>query len=188
LGRGFVRGWVRRSSLRPPLLGGDTVSAPRGAARSFGLTAIGEAEGPVPLARRAQGGDLLWVSGTIGDAGAGLRVALGELAGADRCSRATAARSRGWRLGQALAPLVSAMMDVSDGLLIDAARMARRAALGSTSSSTGAAFARASRAARRRRGRAARCRDAGDDYELLFAAPEERAGGSAMLAERSACR
>src|SRR5215213_9929172 len=50
------------------LLGGDTVSVPAGALRSFGLTAIGEAEGPVPSRGGADAGDYLWASGTIGDA------------------------------------------------------------------------------------------------------------------------
>ena len=39
-------------------------------ARVLGLTAIGRAAGPVPSRGGARPGDLLWVSGTIGDAGA----------------------------------------------------------------------------------------------------------------------
>ena len=50
----------------------------------LGLTAIGRAAGPRAVARSgARPGDLLWVSGTIGDAGAGLRVLEGELGPAD---------------------------------------------------------------------------------------------------------
>ena len=53
-----------------PLLGGDTV---RGIGpRTLALTALGEADGPVPSRAGGQAGDHLWVSGTIGDAGAGL--------------------------------------------------------------------------------------------------------------------
>lgn len=105
-----------------PLLGGDTVSAP---VRTLGLTAIGRAAGAVPARSGARPGDLLWVSGSIGDAGAGLRILKGELGPSD----ALVERYRNPRprldAGERLAPLVSAMMDVSDGLLLDAARMAR---------------------------------------------------------------
>ncbi|QAY77074.1 thiamine-phosphate kinase [Sphingosinicella sp. BN140058] len=106
-----------------PLLGGDTVSVPSGTPRSLGLTAIGEARGRVPARAGAQGGDVLWVTGTIGDAGAGLRrIAVGQPDGPlpDRYRRPLPRLAAGHRL----AGLASAMMDVSDGLLIDAQRMA----------------------------------------------------------------
>src|SRR5688500_1559087 len=105
------------------LLGGDTVRAPSGSARTFGLTAIGKADGPVPSRAGGRPGDHLWVSGTIGDSGAGLKLLKAGVAG----GRALAERYRNPRprleAGQRLAPLVGAMMDVSDGLLMDAARM-----------------------------------------------------------------
>src|SRR5690348_2989661 len=103
-----------------PLLGGDTVSAP---ARVLGLTAIGMAQRIPPDRSGARPGDQLWVSGTIGDGGAGLK-ALQQRADAP----ALVERYRNPRprleAGERLVPLVGAMMDVSDGLLIDARRMA----------------------------------------------------------------
>ena len=66
LGRG-----ARRFGM--PLLGGDTVAMPAGAPRALGLTAIGRADRDRAVARGRQPGDALWVTGTIGDAGAGLR-------------------------------------------------------------------------------------------------------------------
>src|SRR3546814_1262530 len=42
-----------------PLLGGDTVQMPRGAPRSYSLTALGQATGPVPLRGGAKAGDRL---------------------------------------------------------------------------------------------------------------------------------
>ena len=66
--------------------------------------------------------------------------------------------------GRALAPHVSAMMDVSDGLLLDAARMAR--ASGVTLAIDGHAVPIAAPEARR-----AEALRWGDDYQLLFAAP-----------------
>jgi thiamine-monophosphate kinase len=66
--------------------------------------------------------------------------------------------------GRALAPHITAMMDVSDGLLLDASRMARASRV--TLQIDGAAVPIA--APESRRGDALRW---GDDYQLLFAAP-----------------
>jgi thiamine-monophosphate kinase len=105
-----------------PLLGGDTVSAPT---RVLGLTAIGQAARVPPFRSGASPGDQLWVSGTIGDAGVGLRLLqeLGDAARPDFVERYRNPRPR-LEAGERLVPLVKAMMDVSDGLLIDTGRMA----------------------------------------------------------------
>src|SRR3546814_20999768 len=59
-----------------PLIGGDTVSLPKGAPGVFTLTAIGEAPASgVPARNGAQEGDVLYVTGTVGDAGLGLALA-----------------------------------------------------------------------------------------------------------------
>src|SRR5688572_7822192 len=71
--RAFVDGLgIALRAFALPLLGGDTIALPEGAPRVLGLTAIGAADGPVPSRAGARPGDRLWVSGTIGDAGAGL--------------------------------------------------------------------------------------------------------------------
>ena len=100
-----------------PLLGGDTVAMPRGAPRSLTLTAIGTAQPDVPLRTGARPGDTLWVTGQIGGAGFGPD---GEPRDLARYLRPQPRLAE----GQALAPLATAMMDVSDGLLIDARRLA----------------------------------------------------------------
>lgn len=107
------------------LLGGDTVTN-RGDKRALGLTAIGAAtHRPVPSRSGARAGDLLYVTGTLGDALAGFELIdagfdeVGPLANAYNRPEPRVAE------GQALAPLVNAMMDISDGLLLDAERMAR---------------------------------------------------------------
>jgi thiamine-monophosphate kinase len=107
-----------------PLIGGDTISLPRGAPRALGLTIIGRPGGNVPDRAGAKPGDALWLVGTVGDAAAGL----GQLL-ADR--HATGPLVDIYRrpvpqlgAGRALAPRAHAMMDVSDGLLLDARRMA----------------------------------------------------------------
>jgi thiamine-monophosphate kinase len=177
--KAFAQGLGRAlAAFGLPLLGGDTVSAPT---RVLGLTAIGRAGGPVPSRSGARAGDLLWVSGAIGDAGAGLRILKGELGeSALLVERYLYPRPR-LEAGERLAPVVTAMMDVSDGLLIDAARMAAasgcavRIELDSVPLS-GAYLARIGEA----RIEAA---TAGDDYELLFAADQADAPALLALAE-----
>ncbi len=166
------------------LLGGDTVSAPAVAPRSLGLTAIGEAPGPVPSRGGAKAGDHLWVSGSIGDAGAGLRILKGEMNG--RAALVERYRNPRPRLeaGQRLAPLVGAMMDVSDGLLIDAGRIAEASeatiAIDLGLIPLSPAFIEALGEDRPARLAAA---TAGDDYELLFTAAPERGAGLLALAD-----
>ena len=107
------------------LLGGDTVRVPAGAPRSFGLTAIGRAPpGGAPTRSGARPGDQLWVTGTIGNAGLGLAMRLGQVDPNETCLAAYKRPQPQLTFGQAIAPHVHAMMDVSDGLLIDAKRMA----------------------------------------------------------------
>jgi thiamine-monophosphate kinase len=179
--RAFVEGLgVVLRAFGLPLLGGDTVAAPR----VLGLTAIGEATGPVPSRSGAKPGDHLWVSGAIGDAGAGLRGLKGELPS----DPALVERYRNPRPrlegGQRLAPLVGAMMDVSDGLLIDAGRMATASGVALEIELSLVPLSEGYRrvAGEDREARLAAA-TAGDDYELLFAAPPERASDILSIAE-----
>jgi thiamine-monophosphate kinase len=182
--RGFAEGFgAALAAFGVSLLGGDTVAGPR----VLGLTAVGEASGPVPARTGANAGDRLWVSGTIGDAGAGLRVLKGELSDAPALvERYRTPRPR-VELGEALAPLVSAMMDVSDGLLIDAKRMAAASAASVEIALEAVPLSDAYLAAVGEDGSARlAAATAGDDYELLFAAPPERTHALLALAERLA--
>lgn len=153
-----------------PLLGGDTVKMPAGSARSYSLTAIGEATGPVPTRTGARAGDRLYVTGPVGDAGIGL-----DLASADPSATGPlveAYRRPRPRLveGALLAPVATAMMDLSDGLLIDAARMAQASGVAITIDHVplSSALEKVRGASISVQIAAAR---AGDDYELLFALP-----------------
>jgi thiamine-monophosphate kinase len=140
-----------------PLLGGDTVSG--GPPQSLGLTAIGQAtHRPVPSRSGAKPGDALWITGAVGAA----------MMGFEALREDTGAESEAYRRprpllveGQALAPQVSAMMDVSDGVLLDASRLA--AASGVTIDLATASIPIA--APEKRRADALRW---GDDYQLLF--------------------
>lgn len=167
--RAFVAGLAAAlAAFDCPLIGGDTVSLPEGSARILTLTAFG-ADAMAPARSGALPGDALWVTGTIGDAGAGLAIARGG-AGSDALLAAYRRPRPRIAEGRLLAPLVHAMMDVSDGLLIDAWRMAAasgcavmidlaRVPLSADYRVTGAdALAAAT---------------AGDDYQLLFAAASD---------------
>lgn len=106
------------------LIGGDTIALPPGAPRVLGLTAIGRAGARTPSRAGGQAGDRLWLVGTLGDSAAGLaqlrddHAATGPLVEAYRRPQPLLAA------GRALAAHVSATLDVSDGLLLDASRLA----------------------------------------------------------------
>jgi len=108
-----------------PLIGGDTIALPEGAPRVLGLTAIGRAGATVPNRSGGKAGDALWIVGTLGDSAEGLsqlranRNATGPLVDVFRRPVPLLAA------GQAIAPHAEAMMDVSDGLLIDCLRLAQ---------------------------------------------------------------
>lgn len=181
----FARGLgLALSTFGFNLFGGDTTAMPAGAPRALGLTAIGMAVLPVPSRADARPGERLWLSGTIGDGGAGLRLAReGKTEPAALIERYRCPRPR-LEAGQRLARIVGAMMDVSDGLLIDASRLAQAsgcrvcvrldwlplspALLELEGNSRGARLTAAS---------------AGDDYELLFTAAPERTREIETLAE-----
>ncbi|WP_033075362.1 thiamine-phosphate kinase [Sphingopyxis sp. MWB1] len=168
------------------LLGGDTVRGPAGAPRGFGLTAIGRAPpSGAPARSGARVGDDIWVSGSIGNAGLGLSMLLGEVEANETCIAAYRRPQPQVMLGQALAPHVHAMMDISDGLLIDAGRMAAASdctmALDIGAMPLSAALLAVRPDILDTRMAAA---TAGDDYQLLFTAdPGE---GDAIRAAASA--
>jgi thiamine-monophosphate kinase len=165
------------------LVGGDTVSVPAGAPRVLGLTAIGQTAGPVPGRSGAAAGDEIWVTGTIGDAGAGLRVLRGELPHDAALVESYRLPRTRVEIGPELAPLVTAMMDVSDGLLIDASRLAAASGVAVEIDLARMPMSpfllRAVGGSRQARLDAA---TAGDDYELLFSAPRDRRGAIHRLA------
>ena len=137
------------------LLGGDTIAG-RGM-RTVGLTAIGRAtHTPVPARSGAQAGDAIWITGPVGRAMLGFEGDPAHLAAFNRPIPRLAE-------GRALAPHVTAMMDISDGLLLDAFRMAE--ASGVTLALDREAIPVADPEYRDA------CMRWGDDYELLFTAP-----------------
>jgi thiamine-monophosphate kinase len=148
-----------------PLLGGDTVGG--GAVQAHGLTALGRAtHRPVPSRGGGRPGDTVWLTGALGAAMLGfdaVRSGLDDPANRLAFCRPVPLLAE----GRALASLVTAMMDVSDGLLLDASRLA--VASGVTLSLACSAIPLAGGVAQA--GRADEALRWGDDYQLLFTLP-----------------
>jgi thiamine-monophosphate kinase len=141
-----------------PLLGGDTVRAD--GRRVWGCTAIGRAtHTPVPDRRGARSGEAIYVTGVLGRAILGMS----ERGSGDVNDLAYRRPRPLLNEGRKLAPHVGAMMDVSDGLLLDCWRMARASGLGFALESEAIPVADT--------GRFDECIHWGDDYQLLFTAP-----------------
>jgi thiamine-monophosphate kinase len=147
----------------------------------LGMTALGEAAAPVPDRRGAKAGDALWVCGTIGDAGLGLRIARGEIEGPRRLLKAYRLPMPRLAEGRALRPHVTAMADVSDGLLIDAERIAEASGLGVTIDLDAVPMSGEARALGEDRAARLAAATAGDDYALIFAAPPSAGAAIAGL-------
>jgi thiamine-monophosphate kinase len=156
-----------------PLIGGDTIALPEGAPRVLGLTAIGRAGKRVPDRAGGRAGDRLWLVGTVGDAAAGLAQLKDDPRAAGPLVDIFRRPVPLLRPGQALAPKAHAMMDVSDGLLLDAQRMAEASGCGIVIDLDSLPLSRAF-IAERGNGLQSRLFAAtgGDDYALLAALPE----------------
>ncbi|HET9811239.1 MAG TPA: thiamine-phosphate kinase [Sphingomicrobium sp.] len=157
-----------------PLLGGDTIALMPEAPRVYGLTAIGRAGEATPSRSGGRPGDRLWIAGTLGDSAAGL-------AQLGRDPKATGPLVDIYRrpipllvIGRALASVATAMMDVSDGLLVDLQRLCVASGCGAEIDLDALPLSSAF-AGERGQDRKARLFAAtgGDDYALLAALPDD---------------
>lgn len=177
----FAEGLARdQETFGVSLLGGDTVATPGPA--TFSLTAFGHVpRGGIIRRAGARPGDILYVSGTIGDALLGLRVLRGGLTFTDEKQREYAvSRYRlpqpRCALGVALRELASACLDISDGLVADAGHMAEASGVACVIEAEAVPLSPAGYAALREGSVApADLLTAGDDYELLCAVKPENA-------------
>ncbi len=158
------------------LLGGDTDSTP--GPLTISVTALGQiAEGKMIRRGGARAGDLVFVSGTIGDGGAGLAVLKAAGAKLDARQReALIARYRlpepRLKLGRKLVGVASAALDVSDGLIADLGHIAEVSGVRIVVEATRVPMSDACRALWGTSNEAiARAATVGDDYEIAFTAP-----------------
>jgi len=171
----FLKG-LRRASrkLECALAGGDTTRSKRVLIQ---VSVIGEI-GPGIAKRRtgARPGDLLYVSGRLGEAEAGLRILK---AGSRKFKRNDRRLKKHFypdpriALGRWLAEkrIASAMMDLSDGLSSDLGRMCKVSGVGARIRASQLPVTSLAPASARLK----MATHGGDDYELLFAVPKARA-------------
>lgn len=175
LGRGMA---ALAKAHRISLVGGNFTSARE---VSVTLTVTGELSHPPLLRTGARPGDLLYVSGTLGDA----RLGLQQLQAGVRRGAAVKRQRRPEpriALGQVAARFASAGMDVSDGLAQDLGHLCAASRVGVALDLERLPLSPAVRSALGPEG----ALQGGEDYELLLAVPPTRAGVRAGVCPRRA--
>lgn len=165
-----------------PLIGGDTTKGPL----CITVTAQGwVSKGCALLRAGAKVDDDIYVSGTIGEAGLGLSLALSKQAPTNRAQQAAFDRFNRpiarVALGQALAGLAHSAIDVSDGLLADLTHILTASAVGAHLDLSTIPITQAVR--EWACGAPLKPLQAGDDYELCFTAPKKNRDKIQALAE-----
>lgn len=183
---GLARGFAELATpYRLALIGGDTTRGPLTVTVAVhGFSAPGQAL----LRSGARVGDVVMVTGTLGDAAAGLRCLAEADASAydvlvERLNRPTPRVSA----GQALRGIATACIDVSDGLVADLGHICTASGVGADidaallprSSALLTHFADADALDFALSG--------GDDYELCFTVPADRAGEVGATMARVGC-
>ena len=169
-----------------PLLGGDTVKTP--GPLMVCITALGQVpQGGMVPRTGVKPGDILYVTGTIGDAALGLRLRLNGAGDAAWMARLSSV-SRDFLLDRYLLPQprnalanvlrahAHAAMDVSDGFVGDIRKMLKASGTGGVIELASVPFSDAvARAILLAPELAAVALTGGDDYEIICAVPPERA-------------
>ncbi|MDE2228226.1 MAG: thiamine-phosphate kinase [Alphaproteobacteria bacterium] len=190
----FARGLAAdQRKYRLGLFGGDS-DATRGPT-VLSLAAIGRvAKGRAVLRSGARPGDVVYVSGTLGDAALGLAVITGRLKGIGPAARRYLARryrlpEPRLELGRRLAGVARAAADISDGLVADLGHVCAASGVGAIVEAARVPLSVAAHqviARSPRRIRAALIH--GDDYELVFTAPAAAAARVAAAARAAGVR
>lgn len=160
------------------LLGGDSSSA--NAAISLTATLLGHVACGQALPRNgAKAGDKIFVTGTIGDAALGLQARFGKLSDPTGFLTQRSLLPEP-RMGLDLAGIVSAAIDVSDGLIQDIAHICRESKVGAVIDAN--AIPTSPQARLLGQDYLEARLTGGDDYELVLAVPQEN-----LSALHSAC-
>jgi thiamine-monophosphate kinase len=165
-----------------PLLGGDSVRSPRPimvSVAAFGTVPAGS------MVRRggANAGDVVMVTGSIGDAALGLRIRKGQPqqwglsdSDADHLLQRYLLPQPRSKLAEALRENASAAMDVSDGLVGDFGKLCRVSGVSAEISAGAVPLSRpAGMAVKSDPALLEAVLTGGDDYEIVFTLPAERA-------------
>ena len=173
------------------LVGGDTVYA--GERLMLSITVCGEmAERQVCYRSAARPGDLVWVSGCLGNAACGLELCRRGMQGQQEYAllcRAHLDPQPQVRLGRLLAQsgLMHAMMDISDGLATDLAHICQESGVGAEILADevplAAGLPRA--AAVLELSPLQLALQGGEDYQLVFTAPEQNSGPLRSLSHQA---
>ena len=153
------------------LLGGDTARLPTGQGPVFTVTMFGEPNGDrVPDRSGAVPGDLVAVSGLIGDAMLGLRQATGAWDAGIHADAVLAAyrRPNVRDVASTVAWHATASLDVSDGLIADAGHIAARSGVRVVIEADAVPISGAGRAYLAGGGAFADLVTGGDDYAVLM--------------------
>ncbi len=170
-----------------PLLGGDLVRGPLG----ISIQVHGELPEGRGLRRDgAHPGDLLYVSGTLGDAGLALDLILGRLqaqhlseAERDSLLESYYHPEPRLNLGRALLERASAAIDISDGLAADVGHIAKRSGVAVMLSLADLPLSPVTARVLGEEQARLRALTAGDDYELAFTVPAAASATMQELAE-----
>ena len=160
------------------LVGGDTSCGPL----NLTVTAGGWVPRGQALCRTgARNGDLIYVSGTVGDAALGLQLVSGPDGLSEHGENRVVERLRRPEprilLGQALRPLATAAIDLSDGLAADLAHVAvASGGLGVVIEEDRLPLSAEALELRTRKQLIPIALGGGDDYELCFCVPPEHRG------------
>ncbi len=149
-----------------PLVGGNLAKG----RLSMTMTVMGQVPDGQSICRdTAMPGDLVYVSGSLGDAGHGLSLVLDKAEASYLTRRYTHPTAR-LALGQALRGIATSMIDVSDGLYADASHLAAESSVTLTLHQEKLPISDELGAAVGREAALKLALTAGDDYELCFTA------------------
>ena len=187
----FMRGFMALANEHGvDLIGGDTTAGPL----NLCVQIMGEVPAGQALRRSgARAGDVVWVSGSLGEAAIGLRHLRGEWSLPEpertRCVARLERPQPRVRLGLALRGIAHAAIDISDGLLADLGHLAERSRVHAVLRWRQLPLPES---AARQGGDIDALRAAvlagGDDYELCFTAPAQATAAVHALAQRLSLR